>query len=146
MMAIPARSAAATMAAASKAGSGRLRRRGKLHQRGHGFNRRDADNGDVEAHVLVGFGDLDDGERAAQGGRRRRPSRRISAPARSMVASVPSMASTATHACAAMTTVWPRSYPAMAPGDGSTVGDVLLLLLGWDALGQTPGFASNGSR
>src|SRR5881628_3464805 len=31
----------------------------------HGFNRRDADYRDIEAHVLIGLGDLDDGEPAA---------------------------------------------------------------------------------
>ena len=34
----------------------------------HGFDGGDADDGDVEAHVLVGLGDLDDGEGAAEGG------------------------------------------------------------------------------
>ena len=33
-------------------------------------NGRDADDGHVEAHVLVGLGDFDDGERAAEGGGR----------------------------------------------------------------------------
>ena len=34
----------------------------------HGADGRDADDGYVEAHVLVGFGYFDDGEGAAQGG------------------------------------------------------------------------------
>ena len=34
----------------------------------HGFDGAEADDGDVEAHVLVGLGDFDDGERAAEGG------------------------------------------------------------------------------
>jgi hypothetical protein len=34
----------------------------------HGFDGGDADDGDVEAHVLVGFGDLDYGKGAAEGG------------------------------------------------------------------------------
>jgi hypothetical protein len=33
----------------------------------HGVDGGDADDGDVEAHVLVGFGDFDDGEGAAEG-------------------------------------------------------------------------------
>ena len=33
----------------------------------HGFDGGDADDGDVKAHVLVGLGDFDDGERAAEG-------------------------------------------------------------------------------
>ncbi len=84
----------------------------------HGLDGGDADDGDVEAHVLIGFGDFDDGEGAAEdvvggfagrGSSLARSRVRKSAPARSMVASVPSMASTATQAWAAMTTVWPRS-------------------------------------
>ena len=35
----------------------------------HGFDGGDADDGDVEAHVLIGLGDLDDGEGAARGWR-----------------------------------------------------------------------------
>src|ERR1700730_11806775 len=35
----------------------------------HGANGRDTDDGNVEAHVLIGFGYFDDGEGAAQGGR-----------------------------------------------------------------------------
>ena len=35
---------------------------------GHGFDGGEADDGDVEAHVLLGLGDLDDGEGAAEGG------------------------------------------------------------------------------
>ena len=34
----------------------------------HGANGRDTDDGNIEAHVLVGFGDFDDGEGAAKGG------------------------------------------------------------------------------
>ena len=75
----------------------------------HGLDGGDADDRDVEAHVLIRLGDFDDGERAAECGGSDRPGVRNSVPARSMVASVPSMASTATQACAAMTTVWPRS-------------------------------------
>ena len=33
----------------------------------HGFDGGNADDGDVEAHVLIGLGDLYDGERAAEG-------------------------------------------------------------------------------
>ena len=114
MTAMPAASAAAMIAAGSNisvlpASMARQVAPALLH----GLDGGDADDGDVEAHVLIGLSDLHDGQRTAErcglGRRISASSVRKSAPARSMVASVPSMASTATQACAAMTTVWPRS-------------------------------------
>ena len=53
-----------------------------------------------------------------------------------MAASVPSMASTATQACAATTTVWPMSKPATARATLQAVVDVLALFLVGSARGE----------
>ena len=76
----------------------------------HGFDSMQTDHWHIESHILIRLGHLDHGQGAAQ--RRWLLAQRwrlMISPARRMVASVPSMASTATQAASAMTTVCPIS-------------------------------------
>src|SRR5579883_91097 len=71
---------------------------------------------------------------------------RIMAPARSIAASVPSIASTATHAWLATTTVWPMSYPATACATARPYTMSFCSCSDGARSVITPGFATSGSR
>ncbi len=118
----------------------------------HGLNGGEADDGNVETHVLIGFGDLDDGEVAAEGGLRGGFAGGIEGAeegsgAGAMVASVPSMASTATQAWAAMDDGLAEVVAGDGAGYGASVGYVLLFFsVGGRGRVRTPGGARSGSR
>ena len=113
----------------------------------HGLDGGEADDGDVEAHVLIGLGDFDDGEVALQGGGAERVwliegAEECSGAFDGSVGAFHGFDGDASL-CGDDDGL-SEVESGDAAGDGASVVDVLLLLLVGGALGEDAGFGEEG--